>query len=144
MSAYEIEHGGDVVTVRTDDVKEGWEQWFLLTSDVHWDNPHCDRNLYKRHLDQAMERDADICAVGHVYESWLLELPRQRLTTNGELFFDSQWHIQLPTYKQEFDLAGGWHVERGAPPKPLGGWWLRWHWDATARDKVGMEVIRAT
>ena len=46
MSAYEIEHGGDVVTVRTDDVKEGW--------------------------------------------------------------------------------------------------WLRWHWDATARDKVGMEVIRAT
>ena len=21
------------------------ERWFLLQSDVHWDNPHCDRDL---------------------------------------------------------------------------------------------------
>jgi hypothetical protein len=26
------------------------------------------------------------------------------------------------TYKEEYGVgAGGWHVERGAPPKPLGG-----------------------
>ena len=36
----------------------------LLLSDIHWDNPKCDRVLLKRHLDQAMEMDARICMNG--------------------------------------------------------------------------------
>jgi hypothetical protein len=35
-----------------------WEKWILLTSDWHWDNAHCDLNLLKRDLNQAVERDA--------------------------------------------------------------------------------------
>ena len=46
----------DVLTVRMDSVKAGWEQWFLLMSDVHWDNPHCNRDLFHKHLKQARER----------------------------------------------------------------------------------------
>lgn len=37
---------------------KSWEQWLLLTSDVHFDNPLCNRSLYKRHLEQAVERNA--------------------------------------------------------------------------------------
>lgn len=34
-------------------------------------------------------------------------------------------HLRTPTYKEEYeDQFGGWHVERGAPPKPLGGCYL--------------------
>lgn len=36
----------------------------LLLSDIHWDNPKCDRALLKRHMDQAMELDADILMNG--------------------------------------------------------------------------------
>lgn len=36
----------------------------LLLSDIHWDNPKCDRALLKRHMDEAMEVDADILMNG--------------------------------------------------------------------------------
>jgi hypothetical protein len=39
-------------------------QEFLLLSDVHLDNPLCDRRLLKRHLDQARERDARVLVFG--------------------------------------------------------------------------------
>lgn len=39
----------------------------LLISDVHWDNPKCDRNLLKRHLDQAKELEADILFNGDTF-----------------------------------------------------------------------------
>jgi len=45
-------------------VKAGWEQWFLLRSDVHHDNPHCDQKLERKHLDQAKERGAGIIDAG--------------------------------------------------------------------------------
>ena len=36
----------------------------LLISDIHWDNPHCNRELLKKHLDQALEIQADILING--------------------------------------------------------------------------------
>jgi UDP-2,3-diacylglucosamine pyrophosphatase LpxH len=39
----------------------------LLLSDLHWDNPHCDRELLKKHLDQAVERNADILINGDLF-----------------------------------------------------------------------------
>jgi hypothetical protein len=36
----------------------------LLISDIHWDNPHCNRDLLKKHLDQALEIQADILING--------------------------------------------------------------------------------
>ena len=39
-------------------------QEFLLISDLHWDNPHCDRGLLKNHLDEAVRRNAGIIMNG--------------------------------------------------------------------------------
>lgn len=47
--------------------REGWEQWFMMMADIHWDNPHCDRRLLKHHLDQAKERGADIMIFGDLF-----------------------------------------------------------------------------
>ena len=42
----------------------GWEQWFLLTSDRHWDNPKSNWELQKKHLDEALERGAAVIDCG--------------------------------------------------------------------------------
>jgi hypothetical protein len=42
-------------------------QEFLLMSDLHWDNPHCDRGLLKNHLDEAVKRNAAIILNGDTY-----------------------------------------------------------------------------
>jgi hypothetical protein len=47
--------------------KVGDEQWFLLQSDVHWDNPHCDRKKLKKHLDIALERNAPVLDFGDFF-----------------------------------------------------------------------------
>ena len=44
--------------------KKDWEQWFLLQSDAHFDNPLCNRSLLKRHLDLALERNAPVIDLG--------------------------------------------------------------------------------
>ncbi len=43
------------------------EQWILLQSDVHWDNPHCDRALLEKHWKLAKERDAPILDNGDFF-----------------------------------------------------------------------------
>ena len=40
--------------------RKDWEQWVLLTSDRHWDNPKSDRLLQTEHLKLAKERNAII------------------------------------------------------------------------------------
>ena len=47
--------------------KSGFKQSFLLTSDVHFDNPKCDRDLYFRHLDQAKESGAGVFCFGDFF-----------------------------------------------------------------------------
>jgi hypothetical protein len=58
--------GRNVVTVRMD-ARAGWEQWFLLRSDVHHDNPACDQAMERRHLDQARARRAGIIDAGDLH-----------------------------------------------------------------------------
>lgn len=43
------------------------KQKLLLISDLHWDNPHCDRELLKNHLDEAVRRDAAIVVNGDFF-----------------------------------------------------------------------------
>ena len=42
----------------------GSEQWVLLQTDVHWDNPHCDWDLLRSHLELAKERNAPVIDAG--------------------------------------------------------------------------------
>ena len=63
-----IKHVGLNSTVITfDGIKAGWEQWVLLRSDVHHDNPKCDQKLEKKHLDQAKECNALIIDNGDLF-----------------------------------------------------------------------------
>lgn len=65
---WKLERTGDnVVTVRMDDVGQGWERWVLLRTDVHHDNPKCDQALEEKHLKQAIERDAMIIDNGDLF-----------------------------------------------------------------------------
>jgi len=60
---------GETLVTTFSDVGQGWEQWVLVTSDRHWDSVHTDRTMQKRHLDQAVERDALIMDLGDVFDA---------------------------------------------------------------------------
>jgi len=55
------------ITVRMDASGRDWERWFLLRSDAHHDNLHADHALERRHLDEALERDAGILDIGDLF-----------------------------------------------------------------------------
>lgn len=58
-----------VLIVTFDDVKMGWEQNILLTSDRHWDSKHTDRAMQKRHLDRAVAEGALIIDLGDLFDA---------------------------------------------------------------------------
>ena len=85
--------------------------------------------------------DADIVVGGHIHEAWMLEITRARISDGGKEYPDTQLHICLPTYKEEFFNTGdGWHHETEKGPKPLGAWWLRFFYDGS---RVRFEAMRA-
>lgn len=70
--------------------------------------------------------DADIVISGHVHEQYTIAFMQERINELGKISIKEQWHVRLPTYKDEYkDGYGGWHIETGKMPKPLGAWWLR-------------------
>ena len=64
---YDVERQSlNVINVNME-YKKDWEQTFLLISDVHFDNPDCDRKLLKKHLDKAVQEGAGILINGDWY-----------------------------------------------------------------------------
>ena len=59
----------NVINVRIDDVSEGWEKWFLLSSDRHHDSRYCDHGLVKEHLDAVVEKDAHVLDFGDFFDA---------------------------------------------------------------------------
>lgn len=58
----------NVVEISIDlDRNKDWEQWVLLRSDVHHDNPKCNQDLERKHLDEAVEYDAPIIDNGDLF-----------------------------------------------------------------------------
>jgi predicted phosphodiesterase len=55
------------VTVIRMDVAKGFEQRFLLRSDVHHDNPKSRRDMERRHLEEAKERGAGVLDFGDLF-----------------------------------------------------------------------------
>lgn len=84
--------------------------------------------------------DADIIVSGHIHESWVLENTQERVNNFGEISYKNQVHIQLPTYKEEHG-KDGWHDQRGAPPKPIGAYWLKFYNDGY--DNIKFKAVRA-
>lgn len=65
--------------------------------------------------------DADICVNGHVHESVILAVPRERFNKAGTIGRDYLTFVRTPTYKDEYgDGSGGFHIEKGRGPKPIG------------------------
>jgi hypothetical protein len=44
-----------------------FERWLFACSDIHIDNPKCNRELLKEHFDLCLERDAMICIFGDLF-----------------------------------------------------------------------------
>ena len=73
-----------------------------------------------------MYEDMDVFSMGHIHENSGRNDQREELHFNSKQGYSVKQkaiHLMLTgTYKEEYnDGYIGWHVERGAPPKPLGG-----------------------
>lgn len=66
MQPYLVDEQNDILRVKMSGLCRGWERWFLLCSDWHWDNPDTSEKFLRRFLDQAKERDAGIIAIGDI------------------------------------------------------------------------------
>jgi len=79
-------------------------------------------------LTRALEtyEDFDVFTMGHIHENWAWDVVRDTLKNHSQkgYYVDHRnVHMMITgTYKEEYgDGSKGWHVERGAPPKPIGG-----------------------
>lgn len=65
--------------------------------------------------------NADLIWQGHVHESMTNIHVMESLNSKNTQELKEVLHVRTPTYKEEYaDGTKGWHVMRGAPPKPLG------------------------
>ena len=67
MNKYNVAYKNNVLAIDFPDVKKGWEQWMLWSSDRHHDNVLCRHDLELKHLRQAQERDALIFDNGDLF-----------------------------------------------------------------------------
>lgn len=90
--------------------------------------------------------DADIVVNGHNHNSYYVPITRERISNKGVLFMDTQHHIRIPGYKQDYrDGSGGWEVERGGVPKPIGCAWVHlWEDSKNIRLQVIPDVSSPT
>jgi hypothetical protein len=79
--------------------------------------------------------EADVIVNGHNHERTAVSHACYRVTQRGQQRIQQRWHLQLGTYKEEFQAGSGWAVEKIVMPKSLGGFWLR----CTPRDE-GVEI----
>lgn len=78
----------------------------------------------------------------NTHDAWIMPLERLKLNNNNRIVKYRQVHVRAPGYKEEYaDGFGGWHIERGGPPKSLGAAWLTIKSEKTA---FSFEVTEAT
>ena len=70
MNPFEKKVSDDGTLIVTfNELSTGWEQWILVTSDRHWDSVHSDRAMQKRHLEEAVARNALIIDLGDLFDA---------------------------------------------------------------------------
>lgn len=74
--------------------------------------------------------DANIVVNGHSHNGYDIPIARERLSGKGRQYFDVQYHVRTPGYKQAYgDGTTGWEVTRGGVPKPMGGCFVQLLWE---------------
>lgn len=69
--------------------------------------------------------NANMIWMGHVHECNEVVYTTEYLDQFYNIKLRNILMVRTATYKEEYNNGkGGWHVERGATPKPLGGRWL--------------------
>jgi len=87
--------------------------------------------------------DADVVVNGHNHHEYILPITRERISNKGNPFFDLQWHIRIPGYKQSYgDGTSGWDVTRGGVPKPIGSVWLDLYEEGLAIKTLATSLVR--
>lgn len=67
---YTIKKDGVVTTIDMKaDFNKGWEQYFLLSADRHFDNPKADNKMAKRHLELMKERNGILLDFGDLVDA---------------------------------------------------------------------------
>ena len=81
------------------------------------------KGVIQNQRQMAQIEGADIIWMGHVHELYAMQHTIKSVhTTTMKPILKDVWHVRTATYKEEFgDGYMGYHVEKGRPPKPLGG-----------------------
>ncbi len=88
------------------------------------------RGTIQFHRASSVIQGADMVWMGHVHEDHELTYTVERMSHNNYVHLKEVLMVRTATYKEEYGDekdgygAKGWMVERGSPPKPLGGRWL--------------------
>jgi len=78
---------------------------------------------------KAVYLDADYVLSGHTHDEWHFPIEKVALLQSGREVHKTQHHLKIPSYKDEFfNYRGGFHHQRGGPPKPVGAWWIRFYY----------------
>jgi hypothetical protein len=103
------------------------------------------KDTIQLHRQMTYVENADYVMSGHTHDAWQMEYTRLRLTDAGTVERRPCIGIKCSTYKDDYGVGeGGFAVEKGHPPKPLGAWWLRFHASKSDSDISFMcDVMRA-
>ena len=119
----------------------GYGGWFVIKQLSGWGSSYSTKVKYFHgsggggivtkgaiNLTRALEtyENFDVFTMGHIHENSCRNDVRDTIdhhSVGGYVLKQKQLHLMLTgTYKEEYgDGSQGWHVERGAPIKPLGG-----------------------
>lgn len=79
------------------------------------------RGVIQTNRTQVYVDGADILWSGHTHDSWCVPIQTIGLNNADVPVQGRSLHIRTAGYKDEYRKGeGGWHIERGGPPKPLG------------------------
>ncbi len=134
----------------------GYGGWIIVTNDITTSSSLSTKVKYFHgsggggvvtkgalNLTRALEmyESFDVFTMGHIHENSCRNDVRDTISHSPRGGFKNKLkdiHLMLTgTYKEEYeDGSKGWHVERGAPPKPCGGRILTIDYKRVIKDKV--------
>lgn len=103
-------------------------RWAMFYSHGHGGGGEVTKGVIQAQRRAVYVSDAQVILSGHIHESWSVDIRQHRLKDSGREYTVEGTHVSIPGYLRgdyEPGRLEGHHIERGRPPKPVGGWWLR-------------------